>query len=101
MSRNVSYPVRLGFRRTSIVIIPSVLRLVQFVHSRISNSASQQLSLRFLPSIVQIILWGSHKLLKFFKILTLVNQDNDKTALQAVSHGSSVHDIVYMLFNGL
>ncbi|KAF5787624.1 hypothetical protein HanRHA438_Chr10g0467831 [Helianthus annuus] len=42
MSRNVSYPVRLGFRRTSIVIIPSVLRLVQFVHSRISNSASQQ-----------------------------------------------------------
>ncbi|KAJ0523139.1 hypothetical protein HanIR_Chr10g0490481 [Helianthus annuus] len=24
MSRNVSYPVRLGFRRTSIVIIPSL-----------------------------------------------------------------------------
>ncbi|KAF5811885.1 hypothetical protein HanXRQr2_Chr04g0186521 [Helianthus annuus] len=65
------------------------------------TSTVTKLSLRFLPSIVQIILWGSHKLLKFFKILTLVNQDNDKTALQAVSHGSSVHDIVYMLFNGL
>ncbi|MFS7939525.1 hypothetical protein Hanom_Chr05g00452781 [Helianthus anomalus] len=29
-----------------------------------------------------IVTKGSHKLLKFFKILTLVNQDNDKTALQ-------------------